>query len=136
MECGIENITIIPSRGRVVNQGQNFVARVKVAAPKFWDLNECRIFIVESVNCKALLLGINSFNFDLVEGGQSVVVDIPFSANGSRAAGAMLSLRLDAIVGDTHYYKNLLGNDCWDMVNPNPLRCIDVKSINFEIVAE
>jgi hypothetical protein len=134
MSCGIQKIEIVPEVGTVVNQDQEFRARVTIKNTNAWELTECKVAVTGSTNCNAFLEGITSFNMNNINAGSTVVVDIPFTANGSSVGNASVTLTFDSILDSTHYYTTCAG--CWDMVNPKPLTCSNSKSEKFEIVAE
>jgi len=134
MACGIQNIEIVPEVGTVVNQEQEFTAKVTIKNTNAWELTECKLSVTGTANCNAFLQGITSFNLNDINPGASVVVDVPFTANGSAVGTASVTLTFDSVVDSTHYYTTCSG--CWDMVNPNPLTCHNSKTKEFDIVAE
>ena len=136
MACGIQSIAIIPEVGTVVNQEQEFRARVKIKNTNPWVLSECKLTVTGTTNCAAYLSGVTSFGLNDINPGATDTVDIPLTANGSAVGAASVTLTFESVVDDTHYYSDVMGAGCWDVVNPNPLVCTNSKTEEFDIVAE
>jgi hypothetical protein len=136
MSCGIQSIAIIPEIGTVVNQGQEFKARVKVKNTNPWVLSECKLLVTATTNCEAYLKGVTSFNLNDINAGVTDTIEIPLTANGSSVGAASVTISFESVLDDTHYYSDVMGAGCWDVVNPSPLTCVNSKTEDFDVVAE
>lgn len=136
MACGIQKIEIVPEVGTVVNQEQEFKARVTVKNTNTWKLTECKLSVTGTTNCNEFLEGITSFNMNDINAGGTVVVDVPFTANGSSVGAANVTISFESVLDNTHYYSDVIGAGCWDVVNPSPLTCVNSRTEDFDIVAE
>jgi len=102
MSSGIQKIDIVPEIGTVVNQNQEFRARVIIANINAWKLTECKLFVTDSSNCYTLLQGIISFNLNDIGAGDTTIVDVPFTANNSSVGIANVTLLFDSVLDNTH----------------------------------
>ncbi len=135
MPCGIQSITIIPETGTVVNQRQSFRAKVKIRNSNSWVISECKLTVTNTKNCDMFLSGVTSFNLKNISANTTEIAEIPFTAYDSVVGEASVTISFNSVIDGTHYCSNLIGAGCWDMVNPNPLTCSNLKTEKLEIIA-
>jgi len=132
----IETITIIPDIGKVVNQGQKFIAKIKIKNINSWTVSECMLTVTNTENCNIYMVGIKSFNLNNISAGETSIIEIPFIATDSLVGIASITVSFDSVIDGTHYCSGSIGGKCWNMVNPNPLVYSNSKVKKLEIFAE
>ena len=131
MKNTIVDVKILPELSEKVHRKHEFIAQVSLQNQYDWNLTECKLFIKDFENCLPFITGVKGFILDDISVGESKHIDIPFTAEHSYAGKASIIIEFEAVVEATHYLKNVFKEECWDMVNPNPLHCLDTRKVDF-----
>lgn len=133
MTNAIQSIKILPKVNEKVHREHEFIAHITVQNPYNWNLTECKLFIKNFENCIPFITGVKGFVLDNVAVGESISIDLPFTAEHSHAGDASITIGFYATIENTHFVRNIFEKESWDMVNPNPLTCSDTRKVDFPV---